>query len=52
MYARKLEAAGIGTTDKLLEVGATPSGRKEIAEKTGISEHMILQWVNHVDLYR
>ena len=27
-------------------------GRKELAEGTGISEHLILKWVNHVDLYR
>jgi len=26
--------------------------RKELAERTGLSEAMILQWVNHVDLYR
>ncbi len=51
-YAQKLSAAGIATTDALLKQGATPKGRKELAEKTGISEHMILEWVNHVDLFR
>ncbi|NPV85449.1 MAG: DUF4332 domain-containing protein [Anaerolineae bacterium] len=51
-YAQKLKEAGIASTDALLKKGATPKGRKEIAEKTGISDALILQWVNHVDLYR
>ncbi len=51
-YAKKLAAAGIKTTDALLAKGATPEGRKEIAAKSGISAKMILEWVNHVDLFR
>lgn len=51
-FAAKLQKAGIGTTDALLEQGASPKGRKLIAEKTGIPEKSILEWVNHVDLYR
>jgi predicted flap endonuclease-1-like 5' DNA nuclease len=51
-YIAKLNEAGIQTTQDLYEKGATPKGRKEIAEKSGISEKMILEWVNHVDLYR
>lgn len=51
-YAQKLKAAGIFTTDALLTRGGTPKGRKEIAEATGISDGLILEWVNHVDLYR
>ncbi len=51
-YAEKLEAIGIVSTDALLEKGATPQGRKEIAEKTGISPKLVLRWVNHVDLFR
>ncbi|MBN2148619.1 MAG: DUF4332 domain-containing protein [Anaerolineales bacterium] len=51
-FAAKLKAAGIATTAVLLEKGATPKGRKEIAEKSGISDGLILQWVNHVDLFR
>jgi predicted flap endonuclease-1-like 5' DNA nuclease len=51
-YAEKLQEAGIATTLALLETGATPQGRKEIAEKTGISGRLILEWVNHVDLFR
>jgi predicted flap endonuclease-1-like 5' DNA nuclease len=51
-YAQKLRAAGITTTQALLEKGASPQGRTEIAEKTGISGKLILEWVNHVDLFR
>jgi predicted flap endonuclease-1-like 5' DNA nuclease len=52
VYAQKLKAAGIATTDVLLKQGATPKGRKDIAEKTGISDGLVLTWVNHVDLFR
>jgi predicted flap endonuclease-1-like 5' DNA nuclease len=52
VYQQKLNAAGVATTAALLEKGATPKGRKEIAEKSGISDGLILQWVNHVDLFR
>jgi len=52
VYGEKLSAAGIDTTDKLLKAGAKPSGRKELAKATGISEQKILQWVNHADLFR
>jgi predicted flap endonuclease-1-like 5' DNA nuclease len=51
-YAEKLKGAGIKTTDKLLKVGASPKGRKELGEKTGIGHELILDWVNHVDLFR
>jgi predicted flap endonuclease-1-like 5' DNA nuclease len=51
-YAQKMKEAGITTTEQLLEKGATPRGRKELAEKTGINEKLLLQWVNHADLFR
>lgn len=52
VYAGKLAEAGLATTQALLEAGATPKGREEIAEKTGISGKLILEWVNLVDLFR
>jgi predicted flap endonuclease-1-like 5' DNA nuclease len=52
VYAQKLQQVGIATTQALLETGASPQGRKEVAEKTGISGKLILEWVNHVDLFR
>ena len=33
-------------------MGGSPKGRKEIAEKSGISDALILKWVNRVDLAR
>lgn len=50
--ARKLRWAGIETTEALLERGATPRGRRKIAAQTGLSSKRILEWVNHVDLFR
>jgi predicted flap endonuclease-1-like 5' DNA nuclease len=52
VYTEKLKAAGIDTTDELLEKGAARAGRTAIAEATGISDGKILEWVNHVDLMR
>lgn len=51
-YAEKLNAAGIKTTDELLEKCATPKGRKEVEEATGIAHGFILKWTNHADLMR
>jgi small subunit ribosomal protein S1 len=51
-YKQKLEDAGIKTVEELLEAGATKKGRTELAEKTEISETLILKWVNHADLFR
>jgi predicted flap endonuclease-1-like 5' DNA nuclease len=51
-YAAKLQKAGVKTTDDLLARGAKPKGRDELEKATGISAGKILEWVNHVDLYR
>ena len=51
-YATKLKMVGISTTDTLLERGRTPQGRKAIAEKSGITKTLILEWVNLADLFR
>ena len=52
IYTQRLAAIGVKTTNKLLKKGATPQGRQDLAQKTGISEDLILEWVNHADLYR
>lgn len=52
VYAPKLIAIGITTPDELLEAYLTPSARKKIADKTGISGKLILKWANHADLFR
>lgn len=51
-YAEKLVANGIKTLEKLLEAGSSKKGRTEISEKTGITEKLILEWVNLADLFR
>jgi predicted flap endonuclease-1-like 5' DNA nuclease len=51
-FAEKLKAAGVNTTDDMLAKGGTKSGRKELADATGIDEGKILTWVNHSDLHR
>jgi predicted flap endonuclease-1-like 5' DNA nuclease len=52
VYAEKLNGIGIKTTTDLLEHCGTASGREEMAEKTGISEKLLLEWVNLSDLFR
>ncbi|MDE6825766.1 MAG: DUF4332 domain-containing protein [Paramuribaculum sp.] len=52
VYAEKLEAAGVKTTEDLLEKAASKKGREKLAEETGISEKLILKWANHADLFR
>jgi predicted flap endonuclease-1-like 5' DNA nuclease len=52
VYAQKLGEVGIETTDALLEAAKSPKGRQELAEKTGISGKLILEWTNHADLFR
>ena len=52
LYARKLEALGVTTTEELLKRAATPKGREKLAEESGISQALILKWANHADLFR
>jgi predicted flap endonuclease-1-like 5' DNA nuclease len=51
-YSRRLNKAGVNTTDELREVGGTRRGRRELSEKTGISETILLEWVNKADFFR
>ena len=50
--AEKLALAGIATAEALLEQGAKRGGRSAIEKATGISETLILKWVNRIDLMR
>lgn len=52
IYEEQLALAGITTADALLEKGAKPGGRAAIEKATGISETLILKWVNRIDLMR
>ncbi len=51
-FEAKLKAAKIDSVEQLLEAGCNPQGRKALAQTTGISDKLILKWVNHADLYR
>lgn len=50
--AEKLKKAGVGSTDALLKMGGTAAGRKNLAAKADVSGTLLLEWVNHVDLFR
>jgi predicted flap endonuclease-1-like 5' DNA nuclease len=52
VYSQKLRSAGIESIEALLQAGATPKGRQEIAEKAQIGNEYILDWVNRADLMR
>ncbi len=51
-YSSKLEEVGINTLEALLNAGSEKKGRKEIADNTGISEKLVLNWINRADLAR
>lgn len=44
--------AGIRNVEQLLDAGANRSARRALAEKTGISEARVLEFVNMADLFR
>jgi len=52
VYGEKLKAIGLVTPLDLLSKGRFRKGREEIADQSGISHKLILDWVNHIDLYR
>lgn len=52
VQAGKLRAVGVTTTAVLLRQGASRDGRAKLAASSGISETLILKWVNHLDLFR
>jgi len=51
-YAAKLEEGGITSLENLLDKCCEKKARKEIADKSGIGEKLILKWVNRADLSR
>lgn len=51
-YAAKLAKVGVKSTEGLLKQCASSKGRKDLAEKSGVSETLILKWANRVDLAR
>lgn len=51
-YEVVLKKAGVASVEALLKSGSTPKGRKVLTETSGISDKLILEWVNHADLFR
>jgi predicted flap endonuclease-1-like 5' DNA nuclease len=51
-YAATLKEAGVTSTEDYLSKCASPKGRKAMAEATGISDKLILEWTNLADLFR
>jgi len=51
-YAKDLRKIGVRSTGDLLKKGGTAKGREELAKVSGIGKKLILEWVNHVDLFR
>ena len=52
VFAQKLQAAGVNTTDDLLDRGGSKAGRASLASASGLTETQLLEWVNHADLMR
>jgi uncharacterized membrane protein len=50
--AAKLNDVGVQSASSLLEMGATPAGREELAEVTGLDHDRILMGVKRLDLMR
>lgn len=51
-YAAKLEKEGIASFETLLKKGCKKNDRKKLAKATGVSEKLILKWINRADLSR
>lgn len=51
-YARKLEKAGITTTEHLLAKGSDAKARGRLALETGVGEKYLTRWVTLADLMR
>jgi len=52
VYENKLKEIGIHSVASLLNAGATPRGRLELSQRSGISDGLILAWINRADLCR
>jgi len=52
IFAAKLAARKVTTTDELLLFGATADGRESLRATTGVHSRQILRWCNWADLMR
>lgn len=51
-HASTLTKHGIRSTQALLKACSDKKGRKAMSADSGITEHMLLEWVNRADLMR
>jgi predicted flap endonuclease-1-like 5' DNA nuclease len=51
-FEKKLKGMGISSVELLLSQGDSKVKRAKIASETGISENLVLKFVNHADLMR
>jgi predicted flap endonuclease-1-like 5' DNA nuclease len=51
-FGKTLRKHGVRSTGELLKKGASKKGRTALAEATGITDTLILEWVNLADLMR
>ncbi len=49
---KALTKLGVRTLTQLLEVGRTRSGRRKLSARAGVSERVVLDWVNRADIMR
>ena len=52
VYSEKLNEIGIQYVSELLDAGSTRKRREDLAETTGISHNLLLEWINLADLFR
>jgi len=52
IYGHRLRGNGILCVGDLLQKGATPRGRRELANHVGVSTNIIQKWVNQADFFR
>jgi predicted flap endonuclease-1-like 5' DNA nuclease len=52
VFKRKLGVEGIKTTGDLLRSCSKASGRRQVGQKTGLSEGQLLKWANMADMMR
>lgn len=51
-YQAKLKAAGVTSLENLLVIGSSKTGRGKLADAAGVSDKLLLKWINHADLMR
>ena len=52
IYGHRLRGNGVICVGDLLQKGATPIGRRELANRVGVSPTIIQKWVNQADFFR